>query len=419
MILPAPLIPAATLEPPMSEPMSERSLNVLFVGPWKREPSNAGVQSSAATLVDGLSIQHSVVVVAPPEPSGTATVETLGRLRVYRQSEQVPTQGGRVTARALAAWLLWLPGRVKEIRAMCRRHRIEIIHLYQLQAAHFPYAVVRALGGPPLVGTFHGRDVKEYLQRPALVRWLVRSVAKRTSRFTAVSRDLGRIAETKIPGVRDVTVLTSGISPVTEAQLNGEDALTRELPESFFLSVGRLYPLRGEPIKGHDLAIRAWGVLRKRYPNLHLVMLGKADERKSYEALAVECGCADRIHILGSHPRASVLRAMHRAHGVITASRSEGGGPTMTVLEAGALAKPLIASDIPSYTECLHDGTDALLVPRGEFAPIVDAVTRVLEEPELARRLGASLTELVTSRYSDRDTASRYAAVYAKAISPP
>jgi len=107
---------------------------------------------------------------------------------------------------------------------------------------------------------------------------------------------------------------------------------------------------------------------------------------------------------------------------VITASRHEGGGPTMTVLEAGALAKPLIASNIPAYTETLTNDKDSIIVPKEDVAAIVSAVERLLDDPLFAKNIGQSLRELVETNYSSEQTAKRYSDVYlatvAKAKNP-
>jgi glycosyltransferase involved in cell wall biosynthesis len=263
-----------------------------------------------------------------------------------------------------------------------------------------------------MVGTFHGRDAKEYRLRPAIARWLVRQVVRQTAAFTAVSGDLGRVAENAIPGVHDVTIVRSGIAMVPHEVITQENDFTRALPDRFFLSVGRLYPLNGPPVKGHDLAIRAWGELRQRFPDLHLVIMGKADEAGSYRKLAEEHQCSQLVHIVGSHPRSDVLRAMQRSLGIVSASRHEGGGPTMTVLEAGALSKPLIASNIPAYVECLRDGVDCLIVPREDVAAIVAAVTRLVEDPPFGVALGRALAKMVTSGYSAEQVGESYAEIY-------
>lgn len=401
--------------PPTSAPKDR--LSILLVAPWHPEPGNAGVQSSAGTLVEGLCKSHHVTVLTPRFGSPTKPTRLSGSLVVYQQKSPLPVKLGQIDIKAACNWLMSLPGSVRRVRQICREQDIDVIHLYQLQMGHYPLSVARQLGGPPLVGTFHGRDAKEYHLRPAFARWLVRQVTRQTSAFTAVSEDLARTAERAIPGVHNVEIVRSGVAPVSQAVVDHDNDFTRALPARYFLSVGRLYPLSGPPVKGHDLAIRALGNLKDRYPDLHLVIIGKsAEEGGAYRKLAEDHGCSHLVHIVGSHPRNDVLRAMKRSLGIITASRREGGGPTMTVLEAGALAKPLIASDIPSYSECLTDGEDCLLVPKEDVAAIEAAVTTILEDLTFAKGLGRTLGQMVAAKYSAEQTGEHYAEIYRRAL---
>lgn len=405
---------------PLRDPRdaSERPLNILLVGPWKPEASTAGVQSSIGTLVEGLLNHHTVTILTSAAEPDTLNVVKNDQLAVYQHRSLLPLQDGRLSLKAALSWLVTMPVRVQSIRRICSRHHIDVIHLYQLQSRHFAISLASLFGGPPMVGTFHGRDAKEYNVRPKIEKWMVRQVCKQTAKFTAVSNDMAEVAEKEIPYVHDMTVVRNGVSPIDRVDIQGENKFTEALPEKFFLSVGRLYPLDGSPVKGHDLAIRAWGELRHIYPDLHLAIMGRAEEAQSYRALADECGCGHLIQILGAHPRSDVLRAMHRASGVIAVSRSEGGGPTMTVLEASALAKPLIVSDIPAYKECLRNGIDSLIVPKENVVAIVEAVKQLLADPGLAQRLGETLAQLSQTRYSAEQCGLRYTEVYRAAMGP-
>jgi len=397
-------------------------LNILLVAPWQPEAGRAGVQSSAGTLVRSLCKQHKVTILTPLAGSKGSPTRISDQVTVYCEYLCEPIKSGRFNFKAALNWLISLPRSVRYIMRICREERIDVIHLYQLQMSHFPISLVRRLGGPPMVGTFHGRDVKEYPIRPIMGRWLVRQVTSQTTAFTSVSSDLARIAKNTVRSVQDVSVIRNGMGPVDSEEVSRESAFTRKLPKRFFLSVGRLYPLGGPPVKGHDLAIRAWATLKNDHPDLHLVIMGNPVEETAYRALAQDQNCSHLIHILGSHPRNDVLRAMFCSMGVITASRHEGGGPTMTVLEAGALAKPLIASNIPAYTETLTNDKDSIIVPKEDVAAIVSAVERLLDDPLFAKNIGQSLRELVETNYSSEQTAKRYSDVYlatvAKAKNP-
>ena len=69
------------------------------------------------------------------------------------------------------------------------------------------------------------------------------------------------------------------------------------------------------------------------------------------------------------------------------------------VFEALAAGRPLVCSDVPASREILRDGENALLVPPGDATRLARAISRVVENPLLARRLAQSAFE-EAPRYS-------------------
>lgn len=390
-------------------------MNILVVsGQWTTEPKAGGVQSNVCTLVDTLSKNHAVTVFTPRWRKETMTREGVGPVCVYGRRIRSAEGRSLFALRACVAWLLDLPRALGDLRQVFRERQIEVMHLHQLQANQLTFAVARALGGPPYVATFHGRDVRDYKRRPWIERLAIRQIVRFASGLTAVSQELATLAESEIPGAKDVLVIRNGVSI---DDLTVSAAVPRGLPSKYLLAVGRLYPLDGFALKGQDLIIRAWSRLQVAKPDLHLLLAGADDERRGYESLAETCGVSSQVHILGSMPRPQLLAIMAGAIGIVTASRSEGGGPTMTVLEAGSFARPLIASSIPAHTEFLECGVDSLLVPPEDPESIASAVLLLVNDPALATKLGKALQEKVRATGSAEQMCERYVrAAYAPAL---
>jgi glycosyltransferase involved in cell wall biosynthesis len=87
---------------------------------------------------------------------------------------------------------------------------------------------------------------------------------------------------------------------------------------------------------------------------------------------------------------------------------SEAGGLT-ALLEAMAMAKPVVATDRAILRDYVEDGTDALLVPPEDPAALRGAVERVLGDPELAARLGAAGRARVERAHTTRGMAAQLA----------
>jgi len=93
---------------------------------------------------------------------------------------------------------------------------------------------------------------------------------------------------------------------------------------------------------------------------------------------------------------------------------SEGGGLT-ALLEALAMAKPVVATERPILRDYVADGETALLVPSEDPVALREAVERVLGDEELARRLGAAGRARVEGGLTTRHFAERIAPVLREA----
>ena len=89
---------------------------------------------------------------------------------------------------------------------------------------------------------------------------------------------------------------------------------------------------------------------------------------------------------------------------------SEGGGLT-SLLETLAMARPLVATDRPILHDYVTDGETALLVPPEEPEALAEAIGRILEDAELARRLGGAGRVLVEAELTTRHFAERIAPI--------
>lgn len=82
------------------------------------------------------------------------------------------------------------------------------------------------------------------------------------------------------------------------------------------------------------------------------------------------------------------------------------------IIEAGAMARPVIASDFPSSREIVIEGNTGLLAPPGDPAALAGAILRLIEGPVEARRMGEAAYELARERYDARRNAAAIVSLY-------
>lgn len=171
--------------------------------------------------------------------------------------------------------------------------------------------------------------------------------------------------------------------------------------------VGRL-----QAVKGHRIFLEsACKVLAKR-PDAQFWIVGEGELRSELEAFTSKLGLTRAVSFPGYRPDARY--AMTLSDVVVCASLYEAF--PRAVLEALALARPVVATCVGGIPEAILDGETGLLVPAGDPDAMAAAVLRLLDDRELARRLGAAGQKLVGRLYTMDAQASALAAVYREAL---
>lgn len=157
--------------------------------------------------------------------------------------------------------------------------------------------------------------------------------------------------------------------------------------------------------KGHETAVRALPRLVKEWPNLRYVIVGDGPEKGRLESLAVELGVAANMTFLGRVPEAQLLEAYRSADvyvqtSVVVDGVTEGYG--IAFLEAGAAGLPVVGGRCGGVVEAVVDGVTGLLCTPGNDGDFVRAVSSLLRDGELRRRMGEAGKRLAQERTWDK-----------------
>ncbi|MDQ2785544.1 MAG: glycosyltransferase family 4 protein, partial [Chloroflexota bacterium] len=147
------------------------------------------------------------------------------------------------------------------------------------------------------------------------------------------------------------------------------------------LWVGRL-----ERWKGTIDALRALALLDFDRP-AHLVIVGDGPEASRLRDAARSLGIADRVHLLGACDHAR-LPEIYAAADIVVGTSFANETFGMTLAEASACARPVVATRFGGFPEVVRDGETGLLVPPRDPQALAAALRTLLHDPERRRAMG-------------------------------
>jgi glycosyltransferase involved in cell wall biosynthesis len=148
-----------------------------------------------------------------------------------------------------------------------------------------------------------------------------------------------------------------------------------------------VYAGRLKRAKRPDHAIRAFNIVREKFPNAELWVIGEGPFRRDLERMA-----KDGVKFYGRLSNEERRRLLSKAWVLVNPSVREGYG--LNVIEANALGTPSVAYDIAGLRDSIIDEKTGLLVKEdGNIEKLADAIIRVLEDEVLRENLSKNALE--------------------------
>ncbi|MBC7810884.1 MAG: glycosyltransferase family 4 protein, partial [Burkholderiales bacterium] len=151
--------------------------------------------------------------------------------------------------------------------------------------------------------------------------------------------------------------------------------------------------------KGFDLAISAFASVLQRFPDARLTIAGTGSAESELIAQAAALGIQHAVNFIGFVQPVSVPRLMNEATMVVVPSRwFEVFG--VVAVEAGQMARPVIAARTGGLPEIVIDGETGLLFERENSPALAEAMLTLLSQPETAIHMGEAGYRHVTTAFS-------------------
>lgn len=297
-----------------------------------------------------------------------------------------------------------------------RRAEYDLVHTHTSKAGFVGRLAARVTGVPAIVHTMHGFSFHQgtrtvplkifSLLERAAANWCHRQVTvSEFHRKWALSLGIGspdtlRAIPNGIADPKDVT---------GEARRRVRDEFGVEDGEVLVLSMGRL--VEG---KGLEDLVRAIALLRDGgRSDLRLILPGSGPHADSLVRLVTVLEL-DGVVIMPGF-RSDVGALLAAADFVVLPSHRE--GMSIALLEAMAVGKPIVTSDIGSNLEATGDGEAAIAVPCGEPERLADAISMMLADPDSASELGRRARSRWETFYNEDRMIADYLDLYRELLS--
>lgn len=310
-----------------------------------------------------------------------------------------------VRVRVVAVRYRRLPLDLLVIARWLRRERVQVVHTHLHGAAQWGRLAGLLAGVPVLVTTEHGKEHWKGRLRVATDRWL----SRRTWRHIAVSRDVMniRLGRERVDPGRMVLVPNGvpipDLQEAAAARAGCRAALGIAPGRPVVGSVGRVVEAKAYP----DL-LAAVDLLRRDVPDVCWLQVGDGPLRDSLAAAVRARGLEGHVLMAGRRDDVGDLLA---AMDVWVMSSIREGLP-VSLLEAMAAARPIVATRVGGIPDAVEDGVSALLVPPEDPGAMAAALGRVLADAALAGRLAAAARDRAVADYGIGTVARRIEDIY-------
>lgn len=306
---------------------------------------------------------------------------------------------------------IWDIGAVKQIRDILKNDRIDIIHTHDFLTDILGFMSSR-IPSIPLITTEHGRisDSRLWLCLCKKIDEVI--VSRYFDHIVYVAEDMIRSLNKNEQ--KNISVIPNGIDTTIFTNLSSTDhteikkGLGISSNAKVIGSIGRL-----SPEKGFDYLLRAFqNVLLTTDKDMVLLIIGEGVERDALTKLAIELGISSRVIFTGF--RDNIHELMYVMDIYVSSSLTEGF--PISLLEALAAERPVIATSVGDVPKIIMNGETGLSISPGNVNEIADAILILLEDSNLAGRLGKKGSELISAFYSIDKMVSKYEEIYLEVI---
>jgi glycosyltransferase involved in cell wall biosynthesis len=344
---------------------------------------------------------HEVVAVCAPGPwvehvrSAGVTVQTVPMVR-----EMAPLRDIRSVAALVNCF---------------RQHKFDVVHTHTPKAGLIGPTAARLARVPQVVHTVHGLLFHDRMTRSRqTIFWVPEKItATLCDRLLSQSReDMERAVRSRLCSRKKIAYLGNGIDVARFAPPGSYDRTEKlrqvGLQANDFVvgSVGRLVKE-----KGFAELFAAAEALAARCPQIKFVVIGPRETDQDDALDPAYMDDLQRRGVVRFVNWCDDMRAWYATMDLFVLPSYREGIPRAS-MEAAAMMRPVVASDIRGCREVVLDGETGTLVPPRDVPRLVGAIERLYEDRALAARMGELARQHIVKNFNIKDVSSRLCEFY-------
>ena len=291
-----------------------------------------------------------------------------------------------------------------KLAALLKKDKIEIIHLHNSTAFFYGVLAGKLAGTKHIIYTEHARDVAPNIK----VRIIDKILSYMTDRIVVVAEFLKwNLVKKEWINPEKISTVYNGIDGDNFTMKFEREEITEELnisPASKIIGI----VARLDSIKNHRCLIKAMKTVSALFPDALLLVIGDGPLRVELEELVTFERLNKNILFLGT--RNDIPRLLSVLDIFVLCSLSE--GLPLTILEAMAAGKSIVATNVGGIPEIIQDGTDGIIIPSDDSDGLADAISKLIRDEDKRHDMGVKARMKFEKKFTARAMVQRYEELY-------
>lgn len=283
----------------------------------------------------------------------------------------------------------------KKVRKFLVEQRIDIVHVHGTRANTNVMWAARRLG-LPLIYTIHGWSFHDGLNPLSkTARIAAEKFITRKAQVNICVSDSNRETGIKTFGKFDAVVIKNGVNPVKfnpGAEYPDVKAAYGIAPDQLVIGYIARMTLQKDPVG----MIEGFSLAHQQYPQMKLLMIGEGELKEAAIEAARKLNITD--HVIFDNFRQDVPAVLQGVDIYCLPSLWEGF--PIGVLEAMAMGKAVIASDVDGTREAVTDGENGVLVPAKNSETLAAAIVNLAKDKTFREQLQQRAMDTIRSKYT-------------------